>query len=380
MRIGLITADFYPNVGGVAAHVVELGGALAKLGHSVDVITRPLGEERQRVSELHGMAVHRAPVPKGKPLFTWLMRTWLKSFLQREPLDVLHIHGLRPLESTVGLDIPVIFTNHTSGFLKRIEKGPAARRKMTRRLAHVAHVLAPSDELVAATRAVDYAGPVDFISNGVDSERFTPGPSDQRPKWKIGGHETVVLLARRLVEKNGVVVFAEAVTRLQNPARIVFAGDGAERSQVEQILRDGGCLDRCTFLGNVPNPDMPDIYRAADISVLPSFMEATSITGLESMACGLPLVGTRVGGIPTLIRHEETGLLVNSHDPGALAESMDRLIANPDLRSTMGQAARHRAVEHFAWTRIAAQTVEVYRQHVGERTEDLSNSSLRKAG
>ena len=170
----------------------------------------------------------------------------------------------------------------------------------------------------------------------------------------------VVLLARRLVEKNGVVVFADAVTRLKNPARIVFAGDGAERRKVEQILRDGGCLDRCVFLGNVPNPDMPDIYRAADLSVLPSFMEATSITGLESMATGLPLVGTRVGGIPALINDEETGLLVNSHDPAALAVAMDRLIADSGLRAKMGQAARQRAADHFSWNRIAAQTVDVY--------------------
>jgi glycosyltransferase involved in cell wall biosynthesis len=379
MRIGLITADFYPNVGGVAAHVVELGRALAKLGHSVDVITRPLGEQRQRTSELHGMSVHRPPVPKGKPLFTWLMRTWLKVFLQRESLDVLHIHGLRPLEATVGLDLPVIFTNHTSGFLKRIEKGPAARRKMTRRLAHIAHVLAPSDELVAATRAVDYPGPVDFIPNGVDATRFTPGPTGQRAVWKVAEDEVVVLLARRLVEKNGVVVFADAVTRLQNASRIVFAGDGAERPKVEQILRDGGCLDRCVFLGNVPNPDMPDIYRAANISVLPSFMEATSITGLESMACGLPLVGTRVGGIPTLIRHEETGLLVDSHDPAGLAQGLDRLIADRNLRVTMGQAARQRAVAHFAWEQIAAQTVEVYQRYVGD-AGNQSCDQLRQAG
>ena len=375
MRIGLITADFYPNVGGVAAHVVELGRALARLGHSVDVITRRLGEERARVGELHGMTVHRPPVPKGKPLFTWLMRSWLKAFLAREKLDTLHIHGLRPLESTVGLDVPVIFTNHTSGFLKRIEKGPAARRKMTRRLAHVAHVLAPSDELVEATRAVDYPGPVEFIPNGVDADRFTPGPSNHRKAWNIANDEVVVLLARRLVEKNGVVVFADAVTRLKHSARIVFAGDGAERSKVEQILKGGDCHDRCVFLGNVPNPDMPDIYRAADLSVLPSFMEATSITGLESMACGLPLVGTRVGGIPTLINDEQTGLLVDSHDPAGLAEGMDRLIADSTLRTQMGQVARQRAVEHFSWQHIAARTVDVYRKY----TEPVA-SALRKAG
>ena len=68
MHIGLVSADFSPNVGGVAAHVVELGKALVELGHTVDVITLPLGNQRERTSELHGMTVHRPAIPKGQPL------------------------------------------------------------------------------------------------------------------------------------------------------------------------------------------------------------------------------------------------------------------------------------------------------------------------
>lgn len=361
MRIGLLTADFYPNVGGVAAHVVELGRALVQLGHNVDVFTLPLGDQRERFSELHGMQVHRPAIPKGKPLFSWLMGAWLKKKLRANPVDVVHVHGLRPLEASRGLTCPVVFTNHTSGFLKRIEKGVFERDRLQRRLSHVASVLAPSDELVEATRRVGFTGPVQFISNGVDTERFSPGESTCRTQWGIRGDETVVLLARRLVEKNGVTVFAEAVTKLRNrDARIVFAGDGDERSKVESILKAGDEFGRCVFLGNVANTTMPHIYRAADISVLPSFMEATSITGLESMATGLPLVGTNVGGIPVLIKHEQTGLLVAPRDADALAASIDRLIDDVELRRRFGQAARKRAVLEFSWEGIAAQTVESY--------------------
>jgi glycosyltransferase involved in cell wall biosynthesis len=363
MRIGLITADFYPNVGGVAAHVVELGRALVQLGHNVDVFTLPLGDQRERFSELHGMQVFRPAIPKGKPFYSWLMSSWLKKQLRKNPVDVMHVHGLRPLEATRGITCPVIFTNHTSGFLKRIEKGNFERQRLNQRLKHVSHVLAPSEELVEATRRVGYAGPVDFVSNGVDTQRFSPGDSTSRLGWGIEPHETVVLLARRLVEKNGVTVFAEAVTKMQNKnARIIFAGDGDERSNVESILRAGNSSNRCLFLGNVANTSMPDIYRAADLSVLPSFMEATSITGLESMATGIPLVGTRVGGIPAIIDDERTGLLVEPRDPAALAESMDRLIANPELSREFGAAARERAIAEFSWQGIASRTVQTYQQ------------------
>jgi glycosyltransferase involved in cell wall biosynthesis len=361
MRIGLITADFYPNVGGVAAHVVELGRALVRLGHNVDVFTLPLGDQQESFSELHGMQVYRPSIPRGKPLYSWLLSRWLTKQLRRNPVDVMHVHGLRPLEATRGLTCPVIFTNHTSGFLKRIERGDSERRRMQRRLSHVSSVLAPSDELVEATRRVGYPGPVSFISNGVDTERFFPGDSPCRKQWSIGDDETVVLLARRLVEKNGVTVFAEAVTRLKNKtARIVFAGDGDERSNVQSILARGESGDRCTFLGNVPNTQMPDIYRAADISVLPSFMEATSITGLESMATGLPLVGTNVGGIPAIIDDKRTGLLVEPRDPDALAAAMDRLIEDADLRRQFGDAAQERATKEFSWEGIASRTVDAY--------------------
>lgn len=379
MRIGLITADFHPNVGGVAAHVVELGKALVKNGHEVHVVTLPLGEEQTRSSDLHGMLVHRPRIPKGKPLYSWLTRFWLNRFLSETPLDVMHVHGLRPLEATSGLTIPVVFTNHTSGFLKRIQKGAFERARLARRLAHVSHVLAPSDELVEATKSVGYPGPVHFIPNGVDTSRFRPAAAGDESEsdfnsmavkfrfdWTRTDDEVVVLLARRLVEKNGVTVFAEAVTRLENRdrVRIVFAGDGAERARVEQILRDGGMLGRSVFLGNVPNPRMPGIYRAADLSVLPSFMEATSITGLESMATGLPLIGTRVGGIPVLIDDGMSGLLVSPGEPDEIAAAIDRLVADEALRKAMGEAGRQSAVANFSWANIAERTSEVYRQHM----------------
>lgn len=368
MRVGLISVDFHPNVGGVAAHVVELGKALVKQGHDVHVITLPIAHERSLESQFHGMHVHRTPFPKQKPVYSWFTKWWLRQFLQLEPLDVLHVHGLRPIEATRGFDVPVIFTNHTSGFLKRIQRGPREHRRLAERLRHVSHVLAPSEELVEATKTVGYAGPVTFISNGVDTTRFQPGPPSRRIKWQVADDHIVVLLARRLVEKNGVTVFAEAVTQLKDlPIRIVFAGDGEDRGKVESIVSNGGMRDQCRFLGNVMNTDMPDIYRSADISVLPSFMEATSITGLESMATGLPLVGTRVGGIPALIDDEVSGLLVDPGQPTQIADAIRRLFESPELRLSMGNKARDRASELFSWDRIAKETVAVYEQSSSRR-------------
>lgn len=363
MRIGLVSVDFFPHVGGVAAHVVELGRALVRAGHDVHVFTLPIAGEQAPLSDLHGMTVHRSRLIKQKPFFSWGMHRTLSKFLSRQPLDLIHVHGLRPLEATRGLPVPVIFTNHTSGFLKRIEKGAFERWRMARRMSHVAAVLAPSHELADATTAVGYRGPVRFIANGVDPDRFHPETPSLRDTWGVRPEEVVLLLARRLVEKNGVTVFARAVNLLKDcPVRVVFAGDGAERPEVESILTSGGMRDRCVFLGAIPNATMPPVYQSADISVLPSFYEATSITGLESMSCGLPLVGTRVGGIPTLIREDETGLLVEPHSAEQLAAAIRKLVHDERLRLSMGTSARQRVLDHFAWSRIAEQTVAVYSQ------------------
>lgn len=358
MKIALISVDFAPNVGGVAAHVVELGKALVAKGHEVHVLTLPIAEKRERFEIWQGMNVHRPKIPKSKIFYTPAMKMWLKRFLRQNPMDVLHVHGMRPLEATKDVkDIPVIFTNHTSGFLRRLEKGSRVHAELAQRLGHIQHVLAPSEELCEATLAIGFSGPVDFIPNGVDVDRFTL-QTDAVPD----GRPVTILLARRLVDKNGVTVFAEAVGLLQDlDVKIVSAGNGPEKQKIVEILESNSMLGKTTFLGDVPNDKMPDIYRSADISVLPSFMEATSITGLESMASGLPLIGTRVGGIPALISDGETGLLVPPGDYQSLGKAMIRLVKEPLLRHQMGQKAREKAEQQFSWSQIADQTVSIYK-------------------
>jgi len=363
MRIGLVTADFAPNVGGVASHVVELGQALAALGHTVHVITLPLGQRAGR-QEWKGMVVHRMRITKAKPFYSILLRQRLRKIVRSEKLDILHIHGLRPLEASKKQECPVIFTNHTSGYLARIEKGPKEQKVMRDRMAHVAHILAPSQERADASKIVGYEGPVNFIPNGVDTERFTSGDSPLRKEWGIRQGDVVLLLAQRLVEVKGATVYAEAVRALKGlPVHLVFAGDGPDRPKVEGLLHKNGMIDKARFLGNVANSRMPDIYRAADISVLPSRREATSITGLESMASGVPLVGTRVGGIPYLIEEGRTGLMVPPDDPSAMGDALRALVMDPRARKSMGEAARNRTVDHFDWRRIAQSTLDIYRKY-----------------
>jgi glycosyltransferase involved in cell wall biosynthesis len=361
VRVLLVTGEFPPDVGGIASHVAELARALSPQLPDIEVV---------HPRSLWGPApawdgavcpVHRPGVIMAEPAYQPMLHTWLSRKLKRQPVDVLHVHGVRPLASTRGLPAKTVFTNHSSGFLARLHASSARKRRTARLLEHVDYVVAPSDELVDAARAFGYRGPARMISNGVDAERFRPGGSSFRQEHGIGEDEVVILLARRLAEKNGVTDFARALRHLTpNSFRVVVAGDGAERAKMSAILGEANLLDRVMFLGAVPNSDMPPVYRAADISVLPSLAEATSISGLEAMATGVPLVGTRVGGIPAIIADEETGLLVAPQQPEKMAAALGRLISNRELRARLGSAARARVEREFSWKNIALRTIDVY--------------------
>lgn len=357
LKICFISTDFPPTLGGVASHAHELAKALVKLGHEVHVLTS-LVEGGVSQEEIDGIHVHRAKILWQKPFYTWGMAKYLKRFLKKNNIDLIHVHGMRPLEATKGLSIPVIFTNHTSGFLKRLEKPALFQGRLRSRLNHVSLVLAPSYELCDATKKIGYNGSVHFISNGVDTEKFSAKDLNN-----INSEKTFIL-ARRLVEKNGVVIFAEALTKVQNPNfKVLIAGVGAEQQTMQKIFQNAGIANKVKFIGAVKNSDMPALYKQADYSVLPSFYEATSITGLESMSSGLPLIGTNVGGIPYLIDEGITGFLVPSHDAIALAKKIDEVLLFGNQKYLqLSKASVERAKSKFDWGVIAKQTELYYKQ------------------
>ncbi len=364
MHILLVSVDFPPNVGGVAAHVYELGRELARQGHSVEVITGTDATGMEGTMDFAGMQVHRYRL--GHRL--WVRRR-LAAILRREvpamAPEVIHVHGIKPLTATRNLGVPVVFTNHTSGFLQRIERGERAVRRVARMMSHLSLVISPSRELMDAAVTARVPGEKSvFLANGVDIERFKPGLDGQalRSRWGIEGDEVVVLAARRMVEKNGLIYLAEAAPDfLRAGVRLVLVGDGPEHPRVLESLQAAGLEQYSLLTGSIDNGQMPEVYAASDIVVLPSLKEATSITGLEAMACAKPLVGTRVGGIPELVIEGENGLLVPSADPRGLGQAIATMVRDKAFRDAAGMASRRRVEAHFSWGVIARETLKHYK-------------------
>jgi glycosyltransferase involved in cell wall biosynthesis len=122
-----------------------------------------------------------------------------------------------------------------------------------------------------------------------------------------------------------------------------------------------------TFLGWVPNADLPPYYRAAAVSVIPSLEEGFGIPAAEAMGCEVAVVASDAGGLPEVVEDGVTGLVVPRGDPAALARAIGSLLADPDRRREMGQAGRARALRLFDWDRTAEQFEQLYRE-VGART------------
>lgn len=362
MHILMITTDFPPVVGGISAHVYELSKALIAAGQQVTVLARQAESDVPKNEVLDGLNVHRMPHHYPGFLYGLEIARAAKKIIKKSAPDLIHIHGMRPLEWFDASGLPLVYTNHTSGYLKRIKKGSFRRIYLLKRLfGKVDLFLAPSHELLEIP--FDIAAPKVFVSNGVDSEKYTFSEVNRvslKKKLKLKDDDIVGLATRRLVEKNGVIFLAQALKYIDDPKfKLVIVGDGPERKKIENEVAES-CPDKVIFAGEMNHSDVISYYSAADFSILPSLMEATSISGLEAMAAGLPLVGTRVGGIPELIHDGDNGYLCEPANPQDLAEKINLLLRS-DI-GTLGEASRKMVKADFSWSRIAEKTLAAYGQ------------------
>jgi glycosyltransferase involved in cell wall biosynthesis len=215
------------------------------------------------------------------------------------------------------------------------EFAEAPQNHLAEKLVAAEFVVAVSDDARGkAERALAPAdrGKIHTIRMGVDLERFTPGPD--RP----GGAVSVLCLGR-LVERKGHRFLIEAIARLEG-LELVVAGDGPERESLEQLAESLGVSDRVEFAGVVGQDEALELYRRADVFCLPSLAEGLPTVLIEAMACGVPVVSTRIDGVPELVSDGEDGLLCDAGDPGALAAPLRRLVSDPSERERLGRAGR----------------------------------------
>ncbi len=361
MHILMISLDFLPTVGGITAHVYELSLALLKNGCRISIITRKTAEAREAYECVEGMDVYRMDLRFIGASYGFQINRFIKQKLPLIKPDIIHIHGMRPLEFYAIKDVPLVYTNHTSGYLKRIQKGGYRIAMLKRLFQKPSLFLAPSHELLETPFVLPMKKV--YIPNGVISQKLKRNESIRaQMRQDLGLKETDILaiITRRLVQKNGVRFLALATQYIQNPyLKLLIIGDGEEFNEIKSHL-ETHFKNRFFMLGSKKHHEIIDYYSASDISILPSLMEATSISGLEAMGASLPLVGTKVGGIPELIKDGINGYLCEPKNPYDLAEKIDKLLSGNF--KAMGEKSYEIVCEHFDWDVIAKATLKEYKE------------------
>lgn len=391
MKIAMVSEHASPlavvggtDAGGQNVHVAALASALARTGAQVTVHTRRDDPALARRVPLapgvvvdHVAAGPAAPIPKDELLGHMgafaadLARQW-----RRQRPDVVHAHfwmsGIAALAAARPLAIPVVQTFHALGVVKRRHQGDADTSP-PRRLAEERSVIARADRIVATcsdergelTRLGADPRRVQVVPCGVDLGSFQPnGPI----KTRTPGRARLVVVGR-LVERKGVGNVITAVAGLPGVELLIAGGPSLDHLEADphaQRLRrmiDGlGVADRVHLLGRVERGDLPALLRSADAVVCAPWYEPFGMVPLEAMACGVPVVGTAVGGLLDSVVPGVTGLLVPPRSPAVLGDAIEWLLARPEELAAMGLAGARRARSTYGWDRVAAETLAVYRE------------------
>ena len=374
----------FPTVGGSGVAASQLAMQLAARGHRVHVFSAsvPVRLAGEGPWTVHRVESSPRPEPGAVSQPVALARA-MAEVSARESLDVLHVHYALPHGPAAllarerlrhqGLPIPALVTTLHGTDVTGVAADAAARAQVRETVLGSDAVLTPSEWL--RRRAVELLGlgtkvRLDVLPNFVDPETFHPldDGAGEVPAlfpdldWSPERRPAVLLHASnfRPVKRVGDTVRTLAEVRRVRPAVLVLVGDGPERRAVEELAGSLGVGDAVAFAGE--RRSLGDLFAHADLFLLPSEQESFGLAALESLASGVPVVASDVGGVPEVVTQGETGWLVPARDPMAMARAALALLADPARRRTMGRAARASALARFQPGPLVDRTERLYRE------------------
>jgi D-inositol-3-phosphate glycosyltransferase len=409
-RVAMVTVHTSPldqpgtgDAGGMNVYVVELARRLAALGVEVDLITRATSSDLPPVVELEpGVDVRHVTAGPFEGLAKEDLPAQLCAFTSglmrieasRPPgwYDVVHSHywlsGQVAWLAAERWDVPLVHSMHTMAKVKNLTLADDDAPEPAARAIGEAQVVAAADRLVANTedearQLVElydaFAEQVAVVPPGVDLDLFSPGSRGvARKELDLPDDAFVLLFVGRIQPLKAPDVLLRAAARLveRDPAlreRLVVAvvggpsGNGLARPEsLQRLAAELGLLDCVRFVPPVPQAELPDWYRAADLTVVPSYSESFGLVAVESQACGTPVVAAAVGGLRTAVADGVSGVLVDGHDPEQYADVLGALARDPDRCERLARGALLHA-GRFGWATTAAGMLDVYSQVLLER-------------
>ncbi len=373
------------EAGGMQLYVRALSRELGRRDMSVDVFTRRVDPSLPTIVSfgknarvIHLDAGEPSPVDKNSvyDLLPELVCN-LERFRRDEQIDYHFIHSHYWLSGWVGnvlarrWDVPHVAMFHTLGRLKSRALTETADSDV--RVNVETRVVAAADRIIASSEherqsLVDLYGArrerVSVVPCGVDLDLFRPVAPDLA-KARLGLNGEVILFVGRMDPIKGLDVLLRAVALLKerpNLTLVVVGGSGSEEEmrRCQVLVGTLGIEDRVQFRGSVPQEELPTYYSAASVLVIPSHYESFGLAAVEALACGTPVVGSMVGGLSTVIRDGDNGLLVPWRQPVEFAERIERILSDPAVRQRLADRARP-SVLRFGWDAVADRIVSTYR-------------------
>ncbi|MHB8469972.1 MAG: glycosyltransferase family 4 protein [Gaiellaceae bacterium] len=387
--------------GGAEQAAYQLARQLAADGVLVTLVT-DTGEDLPIVDGLEivplaSSALHRVQALPGG-FFRWLLQHLIgnvvtarvaRGLLREGGYDLVHVHGaLTALLVARKTTLPLVYTEHDATpwscryrrwwerSIRRVIYRTINVRAF-RRVDCVSPVFAAlRDELIE--RWGIPAAKIVTITNGTDIDIFNPdrpGISLVREQY---GLESYCVFVGRLTMRKAPDLLLRTLPDCPG-LNCAFVGDGPLRKKLEALAAELGVRDRVAFTGNVEPALLGRIYADADFLVLPSVSEGTPLVVLEALACGTPVLATRVSGSPALVRDWETGFLVRPGDLGELSMAVRFLAGDPELRRKMGENGRELVQTSFLWSVLSRQYIALYEELVG-RDESLEHELTASSG
>ncbi len=326
----------------------------------------PFWERRHGIEICHP----RYPViPKiGMSVAAWLLYRGVRRFVRRQvaehPVDLIDAHYFYPDGVAAGwlardLGVPFVVTARGSD-LTEIAHYPWPRRQIAAAAHRAAGLITVCEALKSELVAMGIAPErINAFRNGVDLEQFTPRPRTAA-QARLGVSSPVVASVGHLIPRKGHDLVIQAVADHPQVTALIV-GTGPEKSRLEALVRRLGLEDRVRFLGQRPHEELADIYSAADILVLASSREGWANVLLEAMACGTPVVATRVWGTAEVVRSPAAGLLVEERTASAISEALGRLLASPPDRAQTRLYA-----EKFDWQETTQNQIDLFSAITGK--------------
>jgi len=347
---------------------------------------RAYGKEPRQATDLGGVPVLQPRVPVvphglGFPLYGRLHALAIKeaarTLMSPEPVDLIHAHTAHP-DGTAALSLrraygrPVVITIHGQDLLRSIPRGRLTRRITAWTIREADRVVLVSRKLKHIAEAEGLIGRFEVIPNGVRLDVTADELQARELQAMKPAGMRVVLSVSSLIRRKG----HEWVMRGLGPGDLYWiVGDGPYRSRLEALVSSLGLQDRVRFFGPAEPANVAAFMRTADVFALPSTAEAFGVVYLEAMRARLPVIACRGEGEPSLLRHEETAILVPPRDGAAVSCALSRLAREPALTELLVTEAFETIVTRFNATGQCRELLRVYREvcdtHWGSEPDDL---------